>query len=379
MLITVLAGVALASGAAGAVPSAETGWTITDLGTLGGQESEAFAINEAGQIVGWSDGRGFVRLSKRLLPVGDLVSAINERGQAIGYFYEDDRQQAFVWERGKRRALANLGGSCAKSMPAAINARGHVVGWAGDMENCSLSLTLAWTALLWQGSAKAQLAEFDSQAVAINSRGQVAGNREWGLAFLWHKGRMQSLGALSSQGGSRATAMNERGQVVGSSYAAGLARRAFIWHDGKMRSLGTLGGKESSVDGIARRGDFNFNTFYPEAINELGQVVGTSTTRAEKRHGFIWQSGRMRDLGTLGGSTSRAVSINERGQVIGSSQLRNGAEHAFVWENGELTDLGTLGGKTSFAASINDRGQIVGAAETRRGKLHAVLWTRKGS
>ena len=193
-------------------------------------------------------------------------------------------------ERGKRRALANLGGSCAKSMPAAINARGHVVGWAGDMENCSLSLTLAWTALLWQGSAKAQLAEFDSQAVAINSRGQVAGNREWGLAFLWHKGRMQSLGALSSQGGSRATAMNERGQVVGSSYAAGLARRAFIWHDGKMRSLGTLGGKESSVDGIARRGDFNFNTSIPRRSTSSGR--SSARARREPRSGMVSSGSR---------------------------------------------------------------------------------------
>lgn len=134
--------------------------------------------------------------------------------------------------------------------------------------------------MLWQGAKKSALAGFDSQAVAINDRGQVAGNREGGRAFLWSKGRLTGLGALSRDASSYAAAMNERGQIVGSSETARGERRAFIWENGKLRSLGTLGGKESWVMGESRRGDLNFATFYPEAINELGQVVGTSTTRA---------------------------------------------------------------------------------------------------
>ncbi len=296
----------------------------------------------------------------------------------IGYSYKGDRQQAFLWSNGKLHALATTGGECPASMPAAINTKGDVVGWAGELENCSLSLSLAWGALLWQGAKKSPLADANSEGVAINNRGQIAGNREGSSAFLWQQGRVTGLGALSRTGSSRAAAMNERGQIVGSSETKDFARRAFIWEKGKLRSLGTLGGKDSWVSGESRRGDFNFVTFYPEAINERGQVVGTSATRAGQNHGFLWHAGRMRDLGTLGGPTSSAIAVNERGQVIGRSQLRNGSEHAFVWESGKLTDLGTLGGKSSYAAAINDRGQIVGAAETRGGKLHAVLWTPTG-
>ena len=34
------------------IAHAQTGWVTTDLGTLGGSESMAFAINDAGQVVG---------------------------------------------------------------------------------------------------------------------------------------------------------------------------------------------------------------------------------------------------------------------------------------------------------------------------------------
>jgi len=52
-----LAGVMLLLGTSAASPaaSAPARWMITDLGTLGGKQSWATAINRLGQIVGYSD------------------------------------------------------------------------------------------------------------------------------------------------------------------------------------------------------------------------------------------------------------------------------------------------------------------------------------
>src|SRR6266849_5364546 len=82
------------------------------------------------------------------------------------------------------------------------------------------------------------------------------------------------------------------------------------------------------------------------------------------------------DLGTLGRRyrDSGASAINERGQVVGASGTASGKQHAFLWQNGKMTDLGTLGGRGSHPRAINGRGQVVGDSATASGKQHAFLW-----
>jgi probable HAF family extracellular repeat protein len=48
------------------------------------------------------------------------------------------------------------------------------------------------------------------------------------------------------------------------------------------------------------------------------------------------------DLGTLpGGNSSSAAAINDLGQVVGSSWVAGGNIHAFFWAQGAMQDLGT--------------------------------------
>ena len=102
-----------------------------------------------------------------------------------------------------------------------------------------------------------------------------------------------------------------------------------------MVDLGTLGGSESRANGI----------------NPRGQIVGGGQEVAERlpsgeipTHPFLWDKGVMIDLGTLGGNQAGASAINPAGWIVGQSETADRLTHAFVWKKGVMTDLGTLGG-----------------------------------
>jgi len=94
----------------------------------------------------------------------------------------------------------------------------------------------------------------------------------------------------------------------------------------------------------------------------------------------------VRDLGTLGGKTSEATAINDGGQVVGSADLKGGKSHAFMWQPGRMTDLGHLppikfqGHLVSYdessASEINDSGQVVGVGYYSDGPNRPFVWQR---
>ena len=74
---------------------------------------------------------------------------------------------------------------------------------------------------------------------------------------------------------------------------------------------------------IARRttsGRWEVTTATLRAINEQGQVVGTSKTAGDEWHAFLWENGGRWDLGTLGGNRSEAVAMTGQGQMMGQEQ-----------------------------------------------------------
>jgi len=117
-----------------------------------------------------------------------------------------------------------------------------------------------------------------------------------------------------------------------------------------IKDLGTLGGSTSLAGGI----------------NASGWVAGASSLAGDTtQHAFLYDGSKMKDLGTLGGSNSEAYGINASGQVTGWSELPGDqVRHAFLYDGAKMIDLGAVGGINSEGRGINASGQVAGYSYT---------------
>lgn len=249
-----------------------------------------------------------------------------------------------------------------------INDRGQVVGSFAP-PGAIFSHTFLWhprTGLTDLGLFGVPYA-LQSDGIAINNRGQIAGNLLIVnfLIYIWEAGR--PLIVIGGFGGASSIAsdINERGQVVGGGRLGDYRWHALLWTPpDQIRDLGTLGGQNSGALGT----------------NNLGQVVGWAELADGATHAVLWQPPRRPlDLGTLGGSWGYATAINDRGQVVGLSYLAGNDYpfRPFLWEPaGGMRALGSLGGNGA-AADINFWGQVVGWSLTASGEQRAFLWTSR--
>lgn len=154
--------------------------------------------------------------------------------------------------------------------------------------------------------------------------------------------------ALHPLGTGAAYGINNSMKVVGES-----STRACSWENGTFADLGTLGGSRSRANDV----------------NESGLVVGwsnrTGETHHRRRHPVVWEDNSIRDLGfdvPSPGGWGEAWAVNDAGQVVGYYQVENWnyPRRAFLWDNGVITDLHPLGDDSSHAKDINNRGLIVG-------------------
>lgn len=324
-------------------------YSVTDLGDFpgGAEQSQAQAINDAGQVVG--------------------VGQNSSRNRAFLTSFNPSGSVDLI----DLGALPNLPSTSAH----AINARGQIVGGSSDGDK---GRPFLWTPSI-PNSASGTMVEVDNligernntNAVGINARGQIVGTSS-GRGYLWtpttpngSTGSAVGLGTVpNGNPGSLAFGINDSGQVVGI-VGTTAGDHAFLWTPtspngaaGAMIDLGNLPGGNGTSQAFA--------------INNAGSVVGNSATETAQ-HAFLWTPGQngggtMIDLGDLegGNDLSFAYGINSANRVVGYSNSAE-SDHAFVWtSNDGMNDLNSLTDATgtkwtlSFAQGINNLGQIAG-------------------
>ena len=274
--------------------------TMTDLGTLGGDESFAYGINDDGQVV------------------GGAITA----GSSI--------QHAFLWDSRTITDLGTLGGP--ESYAVAINNLGQIAGTSNIEEGNYGHIH----PFLWDSGTMTDLGDIDgvthgTWAGDVNDSAQVVGvggieNRNHG--FLWETATMTNISSLSDSISSGAYGINNCGEVVGYVYdeiGGSVMQRVFLLEDdGSMTYLDVPGGRGGSD---------------AYDINDFSEVVGTfvvANGEDWEDHAFLWENGTMTDLTELLNLESCWASfypkaINNAGQIVGyANMVGQDSQHAIL-------------------------------------------------
>jgi probable HAF family extracellular repeat protein len=98
---------------------------------------------------------------------------------------------------------------------------------------------------------------------------------------------------------------------------------------------------------------------FASAINDSGQIAMKVGGHAQI---LTRSTGKLTDLGTLGGLTSGPMAINSSGVVVGQSQDNTGQFFPFMFNGGPMFNLGSFGGSipSCSANGVNTGGEPVG-------------------
>lgn len=324
-------------------------YAFTDLPTLGGNFSHAYAISDNGRIVG--------------------TTSTDQTGRSGGraFLYDDDTD-----------AMNSLGvlARTRRSVAFQISDNGQIVVGTSFSSSARFPHAMLWRPQRGRRYLSPLPGYQFSQPLGVSDAGWIVGAARSGgfrdgamvaRAFLFDGNTTRDLGTLGGRFAS-AHALNNAGQIVGKADRANNGgTHAFLWQSGVMTDLGTLPGGTNS---------------FAHAINDAGQVVGFSQTADSPARAFVWNAATgMRDLGTLpGDGESRAYCVSPNGVVVGVSQNLRGSARAVLWRaDGTIVDLNNALPAGSpyvltHARGINAHGQIVGQG-MRNGQVRAFLLT----
>ncbi len=344
LLTSLYTGHAWADGSAANSPNPSTRYTITDLGSMG-LLIEPTAINDRGQIVGWSQ-------------------------------FSDGTMRAFLWQHGKIAKLSVIAGD-KTNMASAINNKGQIVGTSSRTGGVI-------HAVLWNHGTVINLGSIGSGELsggsvqAINDAGQIIVNEvsypnnsftaRLNLALQHHRvllctGNSINNGRLLGRNIVIGIAINNSGAVVGYHFDNIEHNvHGYLWKNGVTTDLGN---------------------FYPSGINASGVIVGTRKVGMPPAPtAAIWKNSTLTPLSIPSATRTDGTAINDKEEIIGVTDLVAdfGSPHAaLLWRDGNYVDLGnSLLPKDEWTlihpTAMNNLGQIVGYGK-HSGKIAAFLMT----
>lgn len=216
---------------------AANGGTMTEINPLGGTAGgTARDINNVGQVVGGAYTTGNAANHAYLYNTGNGTAtdigaqiagsttseafAVNDAGQVAGaYNTPSNAQRAFLYSGSSATDLGTLGGSQAKA--TSLNDAGQVVGWATTAGNATHAFLYSGGSMIDIGT----LAGGRTEANGINNAGQIVGfsavsNVYGQAAFLYQNGVMTNLNSLIDPASGwtmiDAYAISNTGYIVGS-------------------------------------------------------------------------------------------------------------------------------------------------------------------
>jgi probable HAF family extracellular repeat protein len=215
------------------------------LPTMGGNNGQASAINNHGQIAGFAE------------------TTVIDSGCPPGPPFKTTLP--VLWEKGKAQPLPTVG-SDPDGVAYGINDQGQAVGYSG-------TCTAALHAVLWQNGTASPLPDLgfprSNLAWGINDQGQIVGQVRSSdgttkYPTLWQNDTMTNLGLLPGDFGASASGINNQGQVVGSAWDSNFNwSHGFIWQNGVLTDLNTLFPASSNLYAVMAN-----------KINDRGQISG---------------------------------------------------------------------------------------------------------